>query len=141
MSAGRVFTPPPQWGGLDLNSSNRGCARLGSEVAPPLGVVIDEVVAFLMCSRCFVAQILHGPEQIGSAELPCPVRVRVGSYDQGPEKALVQARRQAAPAAASGLLAAQRFRLCLLLGERVDLVDSAREINKARAVAERSAFN
>ena len=37
------FVPPPQWGGLDLSSSNRGCARLGGEVDPPLGVVVEEV--------------------------------------------------------------------------------------------------
>ena len=38
------FFAPPQWGGLDLysiqavdtGSSNRGCARLGGAVAPPL---------------------------------------------------------------------------------------------------------
>ena len=30
-------------GGLNLNSSNSGCARLGSGVAPPLGVVKEEV--------------------------------------------------------------------------------------------------
>jgi len=29
--------PPPQWGELDLNSSNSGCARLGSGVAPLSG--------------------------------------------------------------------------------------------------------
>jgi len=34
-----VSPHPPQWGrGLDLNSSNSGCARLGSGVAPPLGL-------------------------------------------------------------------------------------------------------
>ena len=33
---------PPSVGGLDLNSSNRGCARLGGEVDPPLGVAVEE---------------------------------------------------------------------------------------------------
>ena len=33
-----VSPPPPSVGGLDLNSSNRGCVRLGGEVDPPLGV-------------------------------------------------------------------------------------------------------
>ena len=37
---------PPSVGGLDLNSSNRGCARLGGEVDPPLGVVVEEVFDF-----------------------------------------------------------------------------------------------
>ena len=50
------FTPPPpQWGGLDLDSRSSGCARLGGEVGPPLGVVVEEVavlvVSFLMPSR------------------------------------------------------------------------------------------
>ena len=34
--------PPPQWGGLDLHSRSSGCARLGGEVGPPLGVVVEE---------------------------------------------------------------------------------------------------
>jgi len=29
--------PPSQWGGVDLDSRNSGCARLGGEVGPPLG--------------------------------------------------------------------------------------------------------
>ena len=28
--------PPPQWGGLDLDSRSSGCARLGGGVGPPL---------------------------------------------------------------------------------------------------------
>jgi len=49
-----VFSrPPPQWGGLDLNSSNTGCARLGGEVAPPppLGVAIEEVAVLIVLVR------------------------------------------------------------------------------------------
>ena len=38
-------------GGLDLNSSNRGCARLGSGVAPPLGVVKEEVAVLVALVR------------------------------------------------------------------------------------------
>ena len=41
-------THTPSVRGLDLNSSNRGCARLGSEVAPPLGVVIEEVAVLIV---------------------------------------------------------------------------------------------
>jgi len=41
----------------------------------------------------------------------------LGYYDQGPEKALIQARLQAALAGASGLLAAQRVCLCLQVGK------------------------
>ena len=36
---------------MDLNSSNRGCARLGGEVAPPLGVVIEEVAVLVIPVR------------------------------------------------------------------------------------------
>ena len=43
--------PPPQWGGLDLNSSNRGCARLGGEVDPRLGVVVEEVAVLVVLVR------------------------------------------------------------------------------------------
>ena len=39
---------------MDLNSSNRGCARLGGAVAPPLGAVKEEVTALvvLVCRHC-----------------------------------------------------------------------------------------
>ena len=41
------LTPPSQWGGLDLNSSSSGCARLGSGGVPPLGVVEKEVAVLI----------------------------------------------------------------------------------------------
>ena len=40
--------PSPQCGGLDLNSSNRGCARLGGEVDPPLGLVVEKVAVLIV---------------------------------------------------------------------------------------------
>ena len=43
--------PPPQRGGLDLNSSSSGCARLDSGVAPPLGVVEKEVAVLIALVR------------------------------------------------------------------------------------------
>ena len=47
-----ILLPPPlSGGGLDLNSSNRGCARLGSGVAPPLGVVKEEVSVLIVLVR------------------------------------------------------------------------------------------
>ena len=50
--ASMIFSlPPPQWGGLDLSSSNRGCARLGGEVDPPLGVVVEEVAVLIVLVR------------------------------------------------------------------------------------------
>ena len=36
---------------MDLNSSNSGCARLGSGVAPPLGVVKEEVAVLIALVR------------------------------------------------------------------------------------------
>ena len=46
-----VFSPPPSVGGLDLNSSGSGCARLSSGVAPPLGVVEEEVAVLIVLVR------------------------------------------------------------------------------------------
>ena len=45
------FPPPLQWGGLDLNSSKRGCARLGSGAVPPLGLVKEEVAVLVVLVR------------------------------------------------------------------------------------------
>ena len=36
---------------MDLNSSNSGCARLGSGVAPPLGMVTEEVAVLIALVR------------------------------------------------------------------------------------------
>ena len=36
---------------MDLNSSNSGCARLGSGVPPPLGVVKEEVAVLIVLVR------------------------------------------------------------------------------------------
>ena len=44
----KASSPPPSVGGLDLNSSNSGCARLSSGVAPPLGVVKEEVAILVL---------------------------------------------------------------------------------------------
>ena len=38
-------------GGLDLKSSSSGCARLGSGVAPPLGVIEKEVAVLIVLVR------------------------------------------------------------------------------------------
>ena len=71
--------------------------------------------------------------EIDSAELRHLVQTgSLGYYDQGPEEALVQARRQAALAGASGLLAAQRVCLCLQIGGRVGY-SIARERGKQSA--------
>ena len=47
LSAAVIFTPPPLSGGLDLDSRSSGCARLGGEVGPPFGVVVEEVAIFI----------------------------------------------------------------------------------------------
>ena len=36
---------------FDLNSGSKGCARLGGEVALPLGVVIEEVAVLIVLVR------------------------------------------------------------------------------------------
>ena len=43
--------PPPQWGGLDLDGDNSGCAHLGGSKVPPLGVVKEEVVDIVVLVR------------------------------------------------------------------------------------------
>jgi len=42
--------PPPQWGGLDLDSRSSGCARLGGGVGPPLGVRVGVSEGLVACS-------------------------------------------------------------------------------------------
>jgi len=67
---------PPQvlGGGLDLNSSSSGCARLGSGVAPLLGVVKEEVavlIALVRWHRCAVGAAVRravGDEVPGAVE-------------------------------------------------------------------------
>jgi len=44
----KVKSPPHLREGLDPNSGNRGFARQGGEVAPPLGMVKEEEVAVLV---------------------------------------------------------------------------------------------
>ena len=47
--------------GLDLNSSNNGCARLGSGVAPPpLGVVEKEVAVLVVLVRSVSSTLVSG---------------------------------------------------------------------------------
>ena len=43
--------PPTSVGGLDLDSRSSGCAHLGSEVGPPLGVVGEEVAVLVVLVR------------------------------------------------------------------------------------------
>ena len=43
--------PPPQWGGLGLDSRSSGCARLGGGVGPPLKVVVEKVAVLVVLAR------------------------------------------------------------------------------------------
>jgi len=43
----QVQVQPRFLGGFDLNSGNKGCARLGGEVARPLGAVKEEVAVLV----------------------------------------------------------------------------------------------
>jgi len=43
-----IFIMPPLSGGLDLDSRSSGCARLGGGVAPPFGVVVEEVAVLVV---------------------------------------------------------------------------------------------
>ena len=47
-------------GGLDLNSSISGCARLGSGVAPPLGVVEKEMAVLIVLVRSVSSTLVSG---------------------------------------------------------------------------------
>ena len=51
MTFGFRFCAPPLSGGLDLDSRNSGCARLGGEVGPSLGVVVEEVAVLIVLVR------------------------------------------------------------------------------------------
>ena len=56
---------PPLPPSLDLNSSNSGCARLGSGVAPLLGVVKEEVAVL-------IALVRRHRRSVGAISIPPP---------------------------------------------------------------------
>ena len=70
--------PPPQWGGLDLNSSNSGSACLGSGLVPPLGVVEKEVAVMIVLvrrNRCAVGAVVR---RVVDDEVPGAVEEEAG---------------------------------------------------------------
>ena len=69
---------PPSVGGLDLNSSNRGCARLGSEVAPILGVVIEEVAVLIVLVRRHRRAVGAAVRRAVGGEVPGAVEEETG---------------------------------------------------------------
>ena len=48
-------------GGLELDSRNSGCARLGGEVGPPLGVVVEEVAVLVVLVDFTAVLFTYGP--------------------------------------------------------------------------------
>ena len=71
------FTPP-QWRGLDLNSSNSGCARLGSGVAPPFGVVKEEVAVLIVLVRRHRHAVRAAVRRAADDEVPGAVEEEAG---------------------------------------------------------------
>ena len=77
------FCPPPRWGGLDLNSSNRGCARLGGEVDPPLGVVVEEVAVLVVLVRRHRRAVGAAVRRAVDDEVPIKIMFLIARYDAG----------------------------------------------------------
>ena len=77
---GCMFSPP-QRGWLDLNSSGSGCARLGSGVAPPLGVVKEEVAVLIALVRRHRRAVGAAVRRAVDDESPGAVE---GGYFSGP---------------------------------------------------------
>ena len=65
-------------GGLDLNSSNSGCARIGSEVAPPLGVVKEEVAVLIVLVRQHRCAVGAAVRRAVNDEVPGAVEEETG---------------------------------------------------------------
>ena len=57
-------------GGLDLSSSSSGCARLGSGVVPPLGVVENEVAVLIVLVRRHRCAVGAAVRRIVGDEVP-----------------------------------------------------------------------
>ena len=74
----RACFSPPSVGGLDLNSSNSGCARLGSGVAPPLGVVKEEVTTLIVLLRRYRRDVGAAVRRAVDDEVPGTVEEEAG---------------------------------------------------------------
>ena len=71
------FTPLPS-SLVDLNSSNSGCARLGSEVGPPLGVVVEEVAVLVVLVRRHRHAVRAAVRQAVDDEVPGAIEEETG---------------------------------------------------------------
>ena len=65
-------------GGFDLNSSSSGCARLGSGVAPPLGVVKGEVAVLIALVRRHRRAVGAAVRRAVGDEVPGAVEEKTG---------------------------------------------------------------
>jgi len=69
---------PPLSGGLDLNSSNWGCAHLGSGVVPPLGVVKEDVAVLIALTRRHRRAVGAAVRRAVDDEVPGAVEAETG---------------------------------------------------------------
>ena len=63
---------------MDLNSSNRGCTRLGGEVDPPLGVVVEEVAVLVVLVRRHRRAVRAAVRRAVDDEVPGAVEEETG---------------------------------------------------------------
>ena len=72
--------PPPQWGGLDLDSRSSGCARLGGEVGPRLGVVVEEVAVLVVLVRRHRHAVRAAVRRAVDDEIPGAIKEETGRF-------------------------------------------------------------
>ena len=65
---------------MDLNSSNSGCARLGSGVAPLLGVVIEDVAVLIVLVRRHRRAVGTAVRRAVDDEVPGAVEEEAGPF-------------------------------------------------------------
>jgi len=73
-----LFPPPPSVGGLDLDSRSSGCARLGGEVGPPLGVVVEEVAVLVVLVRRHRHAVRAAVRRAVDDEIPSAIKEKTG---------------------------------------------------------------
>ena len=65
-------------GGLDLDSRKSGCARLGGEVGPPLGVVVELVAVLVVLVRRHRRAVRAAVRRAVDDEVPGAVEEKAG---------------------------------------------------------------